>query len=131
MRLVLIASLSLGSMVRLILSPAIRQGFAFGVSTPNKYASLAVRKPRCRLWSSKLNSASFGQNLNIGPLKRAQAKRNRIRPPQLAASFISKVDRWHIASFRCPAEFCRYRGIADIDQARFMSTWPGQLVRRS
>ena len=21
---------------------------------------------------------------------------------------------WHIASFRCPAEFCRYRGIADM-----------------
>src|SRR5450759_1999014 len=24
---------------------------------------------------------------------------------------------WHIASFRCAAEFGRYRGIADIDQA--------------
>jgi hypothetical protein len=27
---------------------------------------------------------------------------------------------WHIPSFRCDAEFGRYRGIADIDQARFM-----------
>jgi hypothetical protein len=41
---------------------------------PNKCASLAIRKPCCRLWSSKLNSASFGQNLNEEPLKRAQAK---------------------------------------------------------
>jgi hypothetical protein len=24
---------------------------------------------------------------------------------------------WHIASFRCAAEFGRYRGIADIDHA--------------
>jgi hypothetical protein len=24
------------------------------------------------------------------------------------------VSYWHIASFRCPAEFCRYRGIADM-----------------
>jgi hypothetical protein len=24
---------------------------------------------------------------------------------------------WHIASFRCDAEFGRYRGIADIEQA--------------
>jgi hypothetical protein len=24
---------------------------------------------------------------------------------------------WHIASFRCEAEFVRYRGVADIDQA--------------
>jgi hypothetical protein len=23
---------------------------------------------------------------------------------------------WHIASFRCDAEFGRYRGIADIDE---------------
>jgi len=23
---------------------------------------------------------------------------------------------WHIASFRCAAEFCRYRGIADTDK---------------
>jgi hypothetical protein len=27
------------------------------------------------------------------------------------------VHTWHIASFRCAAEFGRYRGIADIDQA--------------
>jgi len=32
------------------------------------------------------------------------------------------VGSWHIASFRCAAEFDRYRGIADIDQSRFMST---------
>jgi hypothetical protein len=27
------------------------------------------------------------------------------------------VRRWHIASSRCAAEICRYRGIAEIDQA--------------
>ena len=39
------------------------------------------------------------------------------------------VHTWHIASFRCDAEFGRYRGIADVGQARthrvrFMSTRP-------
>jgi len=39
------------------------------------------------------------------------------------------VHTWHIASFRCGAEFGRYRGTADIGQARtnqalFMSTRP-------
>ena len=39
------------------------------------------------------------------------------------------VSCWHIASFRCAAEFGRYRGIADIGQActnraRFISTRP-------
>jgi len=29
----------------------------------------------------------------------------------------SVVVRWHIATFRCAAEFGRYRGIADIEQA--------------
>ena len=33
-------------------------------------------------------------------------------PCQLGA-----VHTWHIASFRCDAEFGRYRGKADIDQA--------------
>src|ERR1700730_16082289 len=35
------------------------------------------------------------------------------------------VSSWHIASFHCAAEFGRYRGIADINQAarsQFMST---------
>src|SRR6202030_3647515 len=37
--------------------------------------------------------------------------------------------RWHLASFRCDAEFVRYRRKADIgqariNQARFMSTCP-------
>jgi hypothetical protein len=29
----------------------------------------------------------------------------------------ANVGSWHIASFRCDAEFGRYRGKADIDQA--------------
>ena len=33
-------------------------------------------------------------------------------PCQLGA-----VHTWHIASFRCAAEFGRYWGIADVDQA--------------
>jgi hypothetical protein len=49
------------------------------------------------------------------------AQIRQIRPPQLASSSIPKreahVAHWRIASFCCPAEFCRYRGIADIDQA--------------
>src|SRR5260370_35623579 len=46
-------------------------------------------------------------------------------------SGLSRSDfvRWHIASFRCAAEFDRYRGIADIGQAapiklKFMSRRP-------
>jgi hypothetical protein len=30
---------------------------------------------------------------------------------------LGAVHTWHIASFRCDADFGRYRGIADIDQA--------------
>ena len=30
---------------------------------------------------------------------------------------VCNVAYWHIATFRCTAEFGRYRGIADIDQA--------------
>src|SRR4029077_17158224 len=42
---------------------------------------------------------------------------------------------WHIATFRCDAEFGRYRGVADsrskrTDQVRFMSTRPSSLVDR-
>jgi hypothetical protein len=29
----------------------------------------------------------------------------------------ANVGYWHIASYRCGAEFGRYQGIADIDQA--------------
>jgi hypothetical protein len=29
----------------------------------------------------------------------------------------ANVGQWHIASFRCGAEFGRYQGTADIDQA--------------
>jgi len=32
------------------------------------------------------------------------------------------VRYWHIASFRCAAEFARYRSIADIGQARTQSS---------
>jgi hypothetical protein len=38
--------------------------------------------------------------------------------PLAAAPYrASGLVHWHIASFRCVAEFDRYRGIADIDQA--------------
>ena len=30
---------------------------------------------------------------------------------------LADVDFWHIATFRCAAEFGRYLGIADIEQA--------------
>jgi hypothetical protein len=40
----------------------------------------------------------------------------RSRPYQLKIS-CWYVACWHIASFRCDADFGRYRGIADIDQA--------------
>jgi len=43
------------------------------------------------------------------------------RLPHSAASFVSSqrshVGFWHIALFRGTAEFGRYRGTADIDQA--------------
>jgi hypothetical protein len=43
---------------------------------------------------------------------------DRIDILRLDRCFVSgrEVRSWHIASFRCPAEFGRYRGIADIDQ---------------
>jgi len=34
-----------------------------------------------------------------------------------AAPYQSYDRFWHIASFRCPAEFGRYPGVADIEQA--------------
>ena len=42
---------------------------------------------------------------------------------------------WHIASFRCDAEFGRYRSMADIGQAapinlNWMSTRPGSAAHR-
>jgi hypothetical protein len=75
MRLVLIAGLGLGSMVAAHSEPGHGQRFAFGVRPPNKYASLTIRKLCCHLWRSKLDSASFEQNLNEGPLKRAPARK--------------------------------------------------------
>jgi len=33
---------------------------------------------------------------------------------EVSAAFVRVY--WHIASFRCDAEFSRYRAIADIDQ---------------
>jgi hypothetical protein len=55
------------------------------------------------------------------------------RPPQLAACFIltnANVGLWPFASFRCAAEFGRYRGMADSDKpsvGRFRGSRPSSL----
>jgi hypothetical protein len=81
-------------------------------------------------WIAKQNAPEFLDwkpfaILSIWDLRQGSERRcglgQEIRPPQLAASFSSSetfdVAYWHIASFRCAAEFGRYRRIADIDQA--------------
>jgi hypothetical protein len=41
----------------------------------------------------------------------------RFNPCRYWVQIVAHVSSWHIASFRCDADFGRYRGIADIDQA--------------